>query len=135
MTSNPALEAPLTESTEDRFRALETRLVRLERTLDRFIRMFPTVEWPLINNDATDDQIRDTVTFLDEQAEEAAAGRGIAPAEFSRKLFELLPHRADHQTLPGVIATWCYFGDLKPLYTHLRDAGLENVKRSVEEIV
>jgi hypothetical protein len=34
----------------------------------------------------------------------------------------------------GVLASWCNFAkDLRPLYIHLHDAGLEHIDRSVEK--
>lgn len=121
------------DTLEDRLTALETTVTRVQRLVDRLMRVFPNVVYPLINNDATDDQIAAVINYLDACAADVAAGRGPTPTEFSARIYELLPHRVDHDKLPGLIASWSYFPpDTRPLYVHLRDAGLEHIERGVE---
>jgi hypothetical protein len=119
---------------ESRVKELELKLNRIDRLMDMLMQAFPTPIYPLVNRDASEEQIRAVLHFLRQAAGETNAGNGISPAAFSKRVFELLPQSVDDVALPGILATWCAgTTDTQPLYRHLRDAGLANIDHRADD--
>lgn len=117
---------------ETRIAELERRMARVDRLLTR-LADFLGIAYPLLMNDATDDQIAAVKEYLNDLTAILLTGATISPDEFAARIYALVPGQRHNPAMPGLVATACFKDiDYRLIYKYLRDAGLPYIDRDVE---
>jgi hypothetical protein len=118
----------------NRVAELEKRVARLARLVHRLMAgSYGGVYYPLINRDATDEQIEAVYAYLDSAALAIEGGRPPGADDFVAGIRECVPQLGDDEQAYGVIASYCYReAHYRPLYEHLKAIGLPYLDPRIE---
>jgi len=125
----------MTEKTiEQRLEDIEREVRRTAVMVESFAAVFGGSLFPMLRRGVDLKKQKLVVEYQLEASKRVAEGGRVTPEEFAAKVRELLPEHADERELPGILASWMFKDEeCRPLYFHLRDAGLPNLDRWAEE--